>query len=230
LHTPALGGQEIVSGHTHATLERSRTQEIVLLVQETPFLKDGTTQPKSGRGSVKSTVRAEYLLPPTVAFTPERVTVGVVGRKGWPRPEQPVAQQRHRKPIAEQARYRWREGSQGACAVKQACPVTLIVPMAERAGDIQEWCVDVMRREPSPRAAGIMRAKEHRRLAPGAAQRYVGAERPQTCALGPRPIALARPPERPPRPVTLVVTANPVTCQGARRPGGTLPPVTVSAV
>jgi hypothetical protein len=58
----------------------------------------------------------------------------------------------------------------------------------------------------------------------------VGAERPQPGALGTRSIDLARHPERPPRPVTLAVTANPVTCSGARRPGGRLPPVTVSAV
>jgi hypothetical protein len=43
-------------------------------------------------------------------------------------------------------------------------------------------------------------------------------------------IDLARQPDRPPRPVTLSVTAKPVTCYGARRPGGTRPPVTVSAV
>jgi hypothetical protein len=34
----------------------------------------------------------------------------------------------------------------------------------------------------------------------------------------------------PPRPVTLSVPAKPVTFQGARRPGGQLPPVTVRAV
>jgi hypothetical protein len=52
----------------------------------------------------------------------------------------------------------------------------------------------------------------------------------QTPALGTRTIDRARQPERPPRPVTLAITAQPVTFQGARRLGGTLPPVTVSAV
>jgi len=49
-------------------------------------------------------------------------------------------------------------------------------------------------------------------------------------ALGTLTIALARQPDRPPRPVTLSITATPVPVQGARRLGGTLPPVTVSAV
>jgi hypothetical protein len=39
-----MGVQEMLSGHTHATLERIRTHEVVLLVQDTY----GTTQPKAG--------------------------------------------------------------------------------------------------------------------------------------------------------------------------------------
>jgi hypothetical protein len=100
--------------------------------------------------------------------------------------------------------------------------------MADRAGAIQEWCVEARRREPGQRAKWLIRAKAHRRLAPGATPRYVWAEMPQTCALG--TLARARYPERPPRAATLAVTATPVTCHGARRPGGKLPPVTVSAV
>jgi hypothetical protein len=105
-----------------------------------------------------------------------------------------------------------------------------VVNIADREGDIQEWLVDAMRREPDQRAEWIMRATCHRRLAPGAVQRYVWAERQQTSALGTLTIELARQPARPPRPVTLSITAKPVTVQGARRLGGTLPPVTLSAV
>lgn len=90
--------------------------------------------------------------------------------------------------------------------------------------------MDARRREPPPRAEVLIRAKCHRRRAPGAAQRYVGAERQQTPAWGTLPLPLARQPERPPRQGTLAVTATPVTCHGARRPGGTLPPLEVSAV
>jgi hypothetical protein len=135
----------------------------------------------------------------------------VLGLKVWPRPEQPVAQQRNSQPIAEKARDRWLEGEHGACAVKQACPATLVVNLAGRDVDIQEWLVDVRRRAPGQRAACLLRATEERRLAPGAAPRDVWAERPQTGALGTRTIDLARQPERPPRPVTRAGTAKPVT-------------------
>jgi hypothetical protein len=181
-------------------------------------------------GTVKINTREEYLLHPTVVFTPERVNLGVVGMKVWQRPEEPVAQQRKSKPIAEQESYRGREGDQDACEVKQACPATLVVNLADREGDIQAWLVDAMRREPHHRAAVIIRAKGKRRLAPGAAQRYLWAEMPPTPAVGTCTIERARQPERPPRPVTLAVPATQLTFHGARRPGGKLPPVEVSAV
>jgi hypothetical protein len=73
LDNPAIGEQEILSGHQHATLERIRVQEVVLLGQETTFLNDGTTRQKPGMGTVKVKSREEYLLHPTVAFTPERI-------------------------------------------------------------------------------------------------------------------------------------------------------------
>ena len=230
LHTPDIGVQEILSGHTHATRQRIRAQEVVLLVQDTTFLNDGTTRPKLGMGTVKIKTRDEYLLHLTVAFTPERVNLGVGGLKVWQRPEEPGAPQRKRKPIEEQERYRWLEGYQGACEIKQACPTTLLVNMADREGDLQEWLVDTMRREPEQRAEVIIRAKCHRRLAPGSAQQYVWAELAQTPALGTRTLTLARHLDRPPRQATLVVTATQVTFYGARRLGGKLPPVVVSAV
>jgi hypothetical protein len=162
LDNPHIDVQEILSGHTHATQERIRAQEVVLLVQDTTFLHDGTTQPKAGMGTVKSKTREESLLHLTVAFTPERVKVGVVGMQVWQRPEEPVAQQRKSKPIAEKESDRWLEGYRGACEIKQTCPATLVVTMADREGDIQEWLVDAMQREPHQRAEMIIRAKCHR--------------------------------------------------------------------
>jgi hypothetical protein len=147
-----------------------------------------------------------------------------------PRPEPPVAPQRKSKPMAETARDRWLEGYQGAGKIPPACPATLGVHLADREGESQPWCVAAMRREPSPRAAVILRAKGNRRLVPGTAPRYGWAARQPTPALGPRTIDLARQPARPPRPGPLAVTAPPVTFQGARRLGGQRPPVTLSAV
>lgn len=110
LENPAIGEREILSGHQHATLERIGAQEMVLLVQDTTCLHDGTTQHKQGMGTVRVKIRTEYLLHLTVACTPARVNFGVVGMQGWQRPERPVAQERTRKPSEAKESYRGLEG------------------------------------------------------------------------------------------------------------------------
>jgi hypothetical protein len=172
LDNPHVGVEEILSGHRQATRERIRAQEVALLVQDTSFLNYGTLHPRAERGTVKERVRDEYLLHTTVAFTPERVNLGVVGAKLWQRPEEPVAHERARKPIEEKESYRWLEGHALACEVQQACAETVIVSVADCEGDIQEWFLDAMSRPGEERAEFLLRAKCNRRLAPGAAHSY----------------------------------------------------------
>jgi hypothetical protein len=230
LDNPAISEQEILSGHKYATLARIQEQAVVLLVQDTTFLDYGTTQPKQGMGTVKIKVREEYLLHPTVVFTPERMNLGVLGLQVWQRPEQPVAQERHRKPLEEKESYRWLQGYQLACEVQQRCPDTLVVNVADREGDIHEWFLDAMRRLSGERAEVIIRAKCNRRLAKGKEPRYLWEEMQQARPAGSITVELTRQPDRPPRQVTLKVAVKQVTFHGARRPGGRLPPVELVAV
>jgi hypothetical protein len=174
LENPSVGFAEILSGHKQATVERVRTQAVALLVQDTSFLNYGTLQPKAGMGTVKERTCEEYLLHATVAFTPERVNIGVLGAKLWQRPEQPVGRERKRKPIEEKESYRWLEGYAVACEVQQACPQTLVVSVADCEGDIQEWFLDAMNRPTEERAEFLIRAKCNRRLAPGTVHGYLG--------------------------------------------------------
>ena len=230
LDNPHVGFEEILSGHKQATLERIHAQEVALLVQDTSFLNYGTLQPRAGMGTVKEKVRDEHLLHTTVAFTPARVNLGVVGAKYWQRPEEPVAHERARKPIAEKESYRWLEGYALACEVQQACPQTVVVSVADCEGDIQEWFLDAMQRLPHDRAEFLIRAKCNRRLAPGAAHDYLWEEVQAARPLGRLSFELSRQADRPARRVTLSVKARSVTFQGARRPGGRLPPVQLWAV
>jgi hypothetical protein len=227
---PSVGCETILSGHKQATLERIRGQEVALLVQDTSFLNYGTLQPQVGVGTVKEKGRDEYLLHAPVAFTLERVNMGVLGAKVWQRPEQPVGHKRKHKPIEEKESYRWLEGYALACEVQQSCPQTVVVSVADCEGDIQEWFLDAEGRSPDERAEFRIRAKCNRRLATAAAQSYLWEEMAAARPLGRMTFKLSRQADRVPRRVTLTVRARPVTFQGARRPGGRLPPVQVWAV
>jgi hypothetical protein len=104
------------------------------------------------------------------------------------------------------------------------------VNVADREGDLHAWFLDAMRRVPEERAECIIRAKCDRRRATEPAPRYVWEVMQKARAAGRLPVDLTRQPDRPPRPVTLSVVLRRVTFQGARRPGGRLPPVEVVAV
>jgi hypothetical protein len=142
---------------------------VVVLVQDTTVLHDGTTPPKPGMGTVKVKVREEPLRHPTVGLTPARMNLGGLGLKMWQRPEPPVAPERHRQPLEANERSRGLEGDQLACEVQQGCPETRVVHVADREGDLHEWFREARRRVPEDRAACSSRAQCHRRLAPAPA-------------------------------------------------------------
>jgi hypothetical protein len=108
--------EEILSGHKSATIERIRNQQMVLLAQDTTFLDFGQEE-SVGLGTLKRRPTDHYLLHPTVAFTPSRVNLGVLGAKLWQRPEEPVGHLRRKKPIEEKESYRWLESYNLACEV-----------------------------------------------------------------------------------------------------------------
>jgi hypothetical protein len=122
------------------------------------------------------------------------------------------------------------EGYALACEVQQVCPQTVVVSVADCEGDIQEWFLDAMGRAGAERAEFLIRAKCNRRLAQGARHDYLWDEMVAARPLGKLTFTLSRQADRRPRRVTLTVTARPVTFNGARRPGGRLPPVQVWAV
>jgi hypothetical protein len=142
-------------------------------VHDPTCLDDRTPQPKTGLGAVKVKVREAYRRHPTMALTPERTNLGGLGLKRWPRPEPPVAQERHRNPLADNERDRWLAGYQRACEVQQSCPGTLVVTVADRDGEMHEWVLDARPRSPGKRSACSIRAQGHRRIATGQEPRDV---------------------------------------------------------
>ncbi len=127
-----VGFDEILSGHKAATIERISKEPMVLLTQDTTFVDLGSEK-NVGLGTLKYHRSDNHLLHPTVAFTPSRSNLGVVGAKFWQRPEKKVAHLRNKKPIEEKESYRWLESYELACEVQSQCPNTLVLNVADRA-------------------------------------------------------------------------------------------------
>jgi hypothetical protein len=173
LDNPPGGVEELLSGPRQATPERLRTQTVAVIVPDTSSLTYGTLEPQAGMGAGQERVRGEYLLQTALAFTPERGDPGVSGAKLWQRPERPVGRERKHKPSEEAEGDRWLEGYALACEARPACPQAVAASVADCEGDIQEWCFDALSRSLQERAEALIRATCTRRLAPGAAHRYL---------------------------------------------------------
>lgn len=230
LDNPRVDQHRILSGHQASTIERIGAEKVVLVVQDTTFLEYGVTRSKPGFGTMKETEHEQYLLHPTVAFTPQRLNLGVLEAKLWQRPEQRVGHLRASKPIEEKESYRWLESYRAACQVQRACPETLIVNVADREGDIHEVFLEATSEPKEEKAEFLIRAKCNRRIAKGDENSYLWEEMQAARSLGRLAIDLPPAPGRKARRVNLTVKAKPVTFNRARRPGGMLPPARVWAV
>jgi hypothetical protein len=220
--------EEILSGHKCATVERIKNQEMVLLTQDTTFLDFGQEE-SVGLGTLKRRPTDHYLLHPTVAFTPTRINLGILGAKLWQRPEEPVGHLRRKKPIEEKESYRWLESYNLACEVQRNCPDTLVVSVADREGDIHEWFADAQGRPIEEKAEFIIRAKCNRRTEVGDDEySYLWEELHSSPCIGKRSIQTPRSGKKSARKANLAIYAKEVEFCG--RKGHALELVSVYAV
>ena len=223
-----VGFDEILSGHKEATLGRIAREEMVLLAQDTTFLDYGSKE-AVGLGTLKRTRSEHYLLHPTVAFTPLRANLGVLGADFWQRPEDNVAHLRHKKPIEEKESYRWLKSYELACEVQRQCPDTLVLSVADREGDIHEWFLLAQNKPLEERAELLVRAKCNRRTQKKDGEySYLWDEMAGCRVMGKLVIRTPRTGGKPSRPATLEVRAKEIEFCG--RKGKKTEPVFMYAV
>lgn len=120
-------------------------------------------------GTLKETEKHARRLHPTVAFTPERVCLGVLKADYWSRSEPSPRQDRRHKGVDEKESRHWLDSDQDSCVVQGLLPGTLLVNIADREGDIYEWFADYDEHAPVTRAEWIVRATQDRCLLTGGA-------------------------------------------------------------
>lgn len=229
LDNDKVGFDDIIEGHRDATIERIGQQHTVLLVQDTTFLDYGVEE-AVGLGTLRHTPCEQYLLHPTVAFTPSRVNLGVLGAAFWQRPEKAVRHLRRQKPIEEKESYRWLQSYRLACEVQRQCADTLVVSVADREGDIHEWFVDAQQREVEDKAEFVIRAKSNRRTSNDEDESsYLWDDLAQCAVIGTLCFKTPRTGNKKSRAVTVEIRTREVEFCG-RHGGARVPPVTVSAV
>lgn len=208
----AITPDAVVVSHVQATLARLRILPRVLAVTDTTLL-DWTAHPATtGLGPLATARQQGLVLHSTLAFTPDRVPLGVLDLDPWARDAATFGQQpdQHDRPIEEKESVKWLASLAVVNAAAAACPTTHFVQVGDAEADVYDLLV-------AERAATVdllVRASQNRRVEHEA--RYLWA------AMATAPVAswlvleVPRQPTRPARQATVVVRSGAVTLRPPR--------------
>ena len=154
--------EQILKPHREATLRRMREQPVVLVVQDTTEL-DYTKHPTRDAQCLNSALRFGLYEHVSLAVTPDKLCLGVVGSEFHDRAPETLGKTLERRtlPIEEKESFRWLKGYRLACELAAECPDTQIISIADRECDIYDIFVDAQLRT-GPKAEYIIRAQEDR--------------------------------------------------------------------
>jgi hypothetical protein len=222
--------ETVLASHKGATVERCREHPVVLLIQDTTSLKYTHTPVAKGLGTLSEQESEEVLLHPTLAITPQRVSLGVLGGEVWQRLETSPREERRLKGIDEKESRRWVAGYQLACEVSSLAEKTLIVNIADAEGDIYEWFAETLEHSPQTRAEWLVRAAQDRRLASSESSRKLRAKLERQPLLGKVAMTLPAKGEQEARTAILQVRATRATLKAPARAGVRLDDLDINAI
>lgn len=230
---------KVLAPHGDATLKRMAQHPVVLIPQDTTEL-DYTRKEEvvEGAGPLNDETRTGFLDHVMVAFTPQRVCLGVVDMNLIARDFETFRTCKERKydPIEEKESFRWLQGYRKACAIAEQLPQTLVVSISDREGDIYECLQETQVTGSTKRAGWIIRSNQDRALpqrdpqAGPSTYRKLRKTMRYAPVLGRRKLKLAKTPKRKAREATVTIRAQQVTLKGPYRPGGNLPDIIVNAI
>jgi Transposase DNA-binding/Transposase Tn5 dimerisation domain len=167
----AISPAEILASHVSATYERTVRVPVVLAVQDTTEV-DWTAHPATtGLGPIGHPKHQGLLVHSTLAFTPERIPLGLLAQEVWARDPEKGAQRATRKQrtIGEKESVKWLRSLAAVNEAQHECPQTHFVSVGDREADVYDLLV-------AERAVGVdllVRAAWDRRV--GHEERYLWA-------------------------------------------------------
>lgn len=155
--------EQILAAHADATVGRMRQQPVVCIAQDTTEL-DFSAHPPEDVGCLNLEQRRGLYDHSSVAFTPDKLCLGVVAAEFFDRSSETLGQadSRQSSPIEMKESFRWLEGYRRCCELAVQCPDTQIVSLADREGDIYDIFLEAAQ-HPTP-AEWIIRSRVHRSL------------------------------------------------------------------
>lgn len=161
-----LDEQSMLAAHRTQTLRRMKSEEVVLIIQDTMKMNFSGRPACEGLGNIGTNQTgaksAGLSLHSSLAVSAESgLPLGLVRLDGYA-PESAKGKEAHR-PIEEKESYRWLEAYQDTAKVAELLPETQIVCVADREADMFEL-FDFRHRQPGAKAELLIRAKHDRHL------------------------------------------------------------------
>lgn len=159
---------KIIQPHLNKTVERVSEHPIVLSLSDTTSLNYTTRKKLKDSGYISSNNAQGFFLHATIAITPDRQHLGLVGQKFWSREKEKKkarsSYERERMMFAEKESYRWLEAYRDSCELSRKCNDTNVVHITDREGDIFEIYDEYHNQNDA--ADYIIRSNHNRRVYP----------------------------------------------------------------
>lgn len=220
--------EQILKAHQDATIARIKVAPVVLLAQDTTENDERITLGPKGLGTLKNSKKMECRLHPTIAFTPEKICLGVVKADYWQRQKKSPRNERRNKGIDEKESGIWIESYQESCALQGLLPDSLLVNISDREGDMYELFTEYHTHEAPVRAQFIVRAAQDRRLLKSENKLFENLE--NALKLGEIHVEVKGRGNCPGRVATLTLRSATITLKPPARTGYRLSEVTLNAV
>jgi hypothetical protein len=218
---------DIVHSHIDATYHRLDQVPLVLAVQDTTEVDWTSLRGAKGLGPLGNSACRGLFVHSTLAFTPDRVPLGLLAQRVWARDPTDIGKSARRKnrPIQEKESQKWLHSLDAVLTAHDGCPGTTLVSVGDREADVY----DVLAAERPAGVELLIRASWDRCVS--APQRYVWASveaQPVASEIG---IQVPRRGPQPAREATLALRHCPLTVSPPRhRKAEGLPAVTLWAV
>ena len=218
----------ILESHIQATRVRVSAFDTVLAVQDTTSLDWTHHRATTGLGPLESAHRRGLFVHTTLAMTPDRLPLGLLGQQVWARAEEhygkPAGAHKH-MPITEKESRKWLLGLESVIELHQDAPAVHLVCVADREADIY----DLFLHERPEHVDLLIRAAWDRRVEHE--HHYLWALMEQTPPGALLALELPRRGSEPARVARLSIRYRAVTlCAPRHRKGEGLPEVTLWAV
>lgn len=135
---------KILESHYEKTLERIKEQKVVVLSQDTTDIDMKHMECVENLGVLNDTKRPGCSLHPVIAFTPDKLCLGVIDAKFMIRPPEELGKNTHNnlREIEDKESYRWIQGYHVASKIAEQCPKTLCISVGDRESDIYELILE----------------------------------------------------------------------------------------